>query len=804
MPALTFNTIEALLATITDKQPIVNARLGDILVEAHVIRPDQLQSALQAQQKQPHLRIGTLIVALGLATERQVQTALMQKFGIPIIHLPHTERTPLADTRLSYDFIQKHKIVPLAIRHQRLLLAMADPLDWKTIALASEQTGLPIDPVMATSADINAALQQQTQPLPSTTLLPIHFMLTHQLFPLGIIHQRLYVATKDTQTGVSMRQYCQYPVELVHVSATQMEALLSPFQNDLAQHPAAEIEEHTSLTYEQDSTLAGSPIGINSVIKGRFLLVEVLGEGGMGTVYKAIDKRKQEAKDHQTYVAIKLLKQSFKDPTSAFITMAREASKTQTLTHPNIVIVNDFDRDGEHVYIVMEYLQGHSLNEYIATHYAQGMPTQKAFEILKSLASALSYAHAHNIVHCDFKPSNAFITKTQIKVIDFGISRFSSQDEYNHHDPILDGFTPAYATHEIIAGKNPVPSDDVYALACTAYKLMTGCHPYQGHSSIEAERLGLRPQRIKHLSRRQWQGLLRGLTFSRQTRTSSVQALLQDLLPKQHSATSILMFIGACCLSISLAVQFSTDQKHQRTEHLLQTLEQDTLSINELLATAQHLHASPATATHIRRYIRLKLIEQLKTSDNTAAQTLAQLHQFKQQGHTEMLTHANVQAALSQYVQKHVQHYVNPSQQRYHFSAAQRLLNTAAHTLSAARIAALQQPLTILKNTWATQLGYRYQSLLRAGHLSPSTGQTSAADILQTLAQHAPKHRIFTTHEGTTYFHQAIKRALKQKDKNLTRQLIDVLEKYWPDDTRLFQLKAAAAFTWADFNLKTH
>ena len=106
-------------------------------------------------------------------------------------------------------------------------------------------------------------------------------------------------------------------------------------------------------------------LGPGVTLKERFVLLEKLGQGGMGVVYKAKDLLKVEAKDKDPYVAIKVLTDAFKKYSGSFIALQREASKAQRLAHPNIATVYDFDRDDNTVFMTMEYLQGKPLNQLI-------------------------------------------------------------------------------------------------------------------------------------------------------------------------------------------------------------------------------------------------------------------------------------------------------------------------------------------------------------------------------------------------------------------------------------------------------
>lgn len=104
--------------------------------------------------------------------------------------------------------------------------------------------------------------------------------------------------------------------------------------------------------------------------------------------------------------------------------MQREARKAQTLVHPNIVSVYDFDRDGSTVYLTMEYLSGKPLSRVLRMPDFKGMPYVDTMHIVNGMGKALAYAHERGFVHCDFKPANVFLTDSgTVKVIDFGIAR---------------------------------------------------------------------------------------------------------------------------------------------------------------------------------------------------------------------------------------------------------------------------------------------------------------------------------------------------------------------------------------------
>ncbi|MFC6634148.1 protein kinase domain-containing protein [Microbulbifer taiwanensis] len=275
---------------------------------------------------------------------------------------------------------------------------------------------------------------------------------------------------------------------------------------------------------------SGTGAVTKTIIKGRFELDKLLGVGGMGAVYKALDRRKLEANDSEPYVAIKLLNDDFRQHPDAFISLQREARKSQTLAHPNIVTVYDFDREDERVFMTMEFLEGAPLDKLLREHADVGLEFEQACSVLHDISQALIYAHSHSIVHSDFKPGNIFVTnKKGAKVFDFGIARavsggVSGVGEKTLFDAsTLGALTPAYASLEMLKGAEPAPSDDVYALGCVAYELFAGRHPFGKVPADRALEQRLKPKRIKALNRRQWRALEGALELRRVNRTATVE-----------------------------------------------------------------------------------------------------------------------------------------------------------------------------------------------------------------------------------------------------------------------------------------
>lgn len=272
------------------------------------------------------------------------------------------------------------------------------------------------------------------------------------------------------------------------------------------------------------------------LLKKRFVLEDVMGEGGMGRVYRARDLRKVEAEDKNPYVAVKVLGQSFKEHPKAFVALQQEAVKSQKLAHPNIVTVHDFDRDGDTIFMTMELLKGDPLDQLIRLQAP--FSKELALRYFNDLCAGLDYAHKRGLIHSDFKPGNIFVTAAgTVKILDFGIARAASSGVLSHDYDAgdLGALTPAYATVEMIQGQPPSFSDDVYALACVLYLMLTGEHPYQRKSAAEARELKLKPARIESLDKREWQALSAALSFDPGQRPASIEAFRRQMSPPERA-----------------------------------------------------------------------------------------------------------------------------------------------------------------------------------------------------------------------------------------------------------------------------
>ena len=213
---------------------------------------------------------------------------------------------------------------------------------------------------------------------------------------------------------------------------------------------------------------------------GPYVVVELIGEGGMGRVYRARDARL--GRD----VAIKVLPPDYAHDPARRTRMEREARAMGMLSHPNLVTVHDIGDHRGSPFIVSELLEGETLRERItgAGGATAVLDPDTALDIVAAVADALGAAHARRIVHRDIKPENVFLTSDgRVKVLDFGIAKLVDGDggaEATATGAIIG--TLGYITPEQLRGDTAGPASDVYACGVVLYELLAGARPFAGLS----------------------------------------------------------------------------------------------------------------------------------------------------------------------------------------------------------------------------------------------------------------------------------------------------------------------------------
>ena len=274
-------------------------------------------------------------------------------------------------------------------------------------------------------------------------------------------------------------------------------------------------------------------LAVGDVLRDRYRVVAMLGQGGMGTVFEAVDEFRLERSSGEQKVALKVLHTAVIQRPQLFAELRREFQHLQLLSHPNIVRVHEFDRDGDLAFFTMEYLSGVLLTRVLATPESAPLARAHAFSIIRDVGDAVAYAHARGVVHGDLNPGNIFITDDgDLRVLDFGAShplrRSPWISEFENSQQISVA-TPSYASCQLLEGETADARDDIYALACIAYVLLTGNHPFREHTALKARTQRLRPERPAGLTRRQWTALRAGLEFERDRRAPDMQAWLSQM-----------------------------------------------------------------------------------------------------------------------------------------------------------------------------------------------------------------------------------------------------------------------------------
>ncbi|GLC87452.1 Stk1 family PASTA domain-containing Ser/Thr kinase [Lysinibacillus piscis] len=210
-------------------------------------------------------------------------------------------------------------------------------------------------------------------------------------------------------------------------------------------------------------------------ISDRYKIIELIGGGGMSHVYLAHDMILNRD------VAIKVLRYDFSNEEELHRRFQREALSATSLTHPNIVSIYDVGDDGDLHYIVMEYVKGKTLKQYIQ-EFAPISPA-RSVHIMKQLTSAIAIAHENHIIHRDIKPQNILMdAEGNVKIADFGIAMTLSATSFTQTNSVLG--TVHYLSPEQARGGTATNKSDIYALGIVLYELLTGELPFSGESAV--------------------------------------------------------------------------------------------------------------------------------------------------------------------------------------------------------------------------------------------------------------------------------------------------------------------------------
>ncbi|MCP4604673.1 MAG: HDOD domain-containing protein [Proteobacteria bacterium] len=285
---------------------------------------------------------------------------------------------------------------------------------------------------------------------------------------------------------------------------------------------------------------------VGTLVGNRFVILEKIGQGGMGVVYKG------EQTAIWRPVALKVLRPKFSQDKKLHERFRNEASTASRLTHPNTITIYDFGvLDDNGLYIAMEFIEGKSLDDEIDTHGV--LDWQRSCRIAMQICGSLQEAHEHNIIHRDLKPDNIMLTRRGaesdvVKVLDFGIAKIMA-DEESEYRPSLTAAdeifgTPEYMAPEQIRGEKLDPRTDIYAMGNILYRMMTGSLPFTSDAPLAllAKHLMEEPIPIDNHESSQWiptelkSLIMSSLSKNRDDRPASMGYILDQLL-EAHGGT---------------------------------------------------------------------------------------------------------------------------------------------------------------------------------------------------------------------------------------------------------------------------
>ncbi len=281
------------------------------------------------------------------------------------------------------------------------------------------------------------------------------------------------------------------------------------------------------MTYDTiDNAQTMQPGGKGTLLAGRYRVVRQLGQGGMGAVWLVEDT----LLDNKPF-AVKMLPSILVSNKRAYAQLKAEALVAMMLVHPNIMQIRAFEENDGNPFLVMDYIDGQTLDEYLAEKGR--LSEDEVLRVLRPIAAALDYAHGEGVVHRDVKPANVMIRRDGHPfILDFGIAR-EIQETMTRVTGKLSSGTLLYMSPEQLMGESPKPAQDVYSFAAMAYECLKGEPPFV-RGSIEDQIKNKQPEPLTG-NAILTAGIMAGLAKKPEDRPATCAAVLEgDVLTQRR------------------------------------------------------------------------------------------------------------------------------------------------------------------------------------------------------------------------------------------------------------------------------
>ncbi|WP_404343630.1 serine/threonine-protein kinase [Pseudoalteromonas mariniglutinosa] len=493
---------------------------------------------------------------------------------------------------------------------------------------------------------------------------------------------------------------------------------------------------------------------IGKKLSDRYLIEELIGQGGMSYIYRARDTYLEHEHHKEHLVAIKVLQEEYSASEEAITLLKDETLKTQQLSHPNIVKVFSAEFDGAQHYVTMEWVDGETLEQLIKRNKPSGLTFVRAKIILKQLVNALTYAHDKGVIHNDLKPSNImFDANGNLKILDFGIAKQrDNEDEYaapHNNVELTGGYTPTYASPAQLDGKEATVKDDIYSLACITYELLTSKHPYNrtAANSLAKETMVKKP---KNCPMWFWPSLKHALLLDETKRSGSLKQIFNSL---EKDNRPIIAFALASLVAFSCSFYYFNANNIQQQKLAAQL--SNATAINEQVETWMSWKGNSL----------LERLSEIPPQYQVLKQGLLRVNQEK------LIDHFELQASQVQRI----------SNRTKNFDDIIAIYNKAIHyfpdskTLSQKLDSILTERQSILSN-----ITYRIDLLLEQSRYDKNE-QNSIISLMQHLHEvddnfvYQPKDSHFEN------FQQAVQQAIESDDFSAQKNLLDTAKAVFSD-----------------------